>query len=61
MDGIRLLEAQAITRDCRDGRGVDGAWDEAVRRLREIYDAQTDYYPGSTLSIAIYLGDHRDA
>ncbi len=33
------VTAAYITPDCRSGRGVDGAWDEAVARLREQYDA----------------------
>jgi hypothetical protein len=52
-----ILEAQAITPDCRSSRGVDGAWDEAVSRLREIYDAQTEHDHGVTLSLAIFRGD----
>lgn len=32
------LTAALITPDCRANRGDDGAWDEAVRRLRAEYD-----------------------
>jgi hypothetical protein len=54
-----ILEAQNISPDCRAGRGLDGAWDEAVARLREIYDAQTAHDPSLTLALAIYRGDFR--
>jgi hypothetical protein len=33
------VSAAFITPECRAGRGVDGAWDEAVARLRSEYDA----------------------
>lgn len=54
-----ILEAQNITPDCRSGRGLDGAWDEAVSRLREIYDIQVEHDPGVTLALAIHRGDFR--
>jgi hypothetical protein len=56
-----ILEAQNITPTCRASRGRDGAWNEAVARLREIYDAQTVHSPEVTLSLAIYRGDFREA
>lgn len=37
-DGI-TLESWRITPDCRQ-RGVDVAWDDAIGRLRRVYDAQ---------------------
>jgi hypothetical protein len=55
-----ILEAQNITSGCRAGRGEGGAWDEAVRRLREIYDAQVQHDPSVTLSLAIFRGDFRE-
>lgn len=55
-----ILEAQNITPACRSGRGADGAWTEAVSRLREIYDAQTAHDPGATIALAIYRGDFRE-
>ena len=61
MPNPSILEAQNITPACRAGRGDDGAWDEAVARLREIYDAQTSHNPGVTLSLAIYRGDFRES
>lgn len=60
MTAPSILEAQAVTPDCRAGRGDEGAWDEAVRRLREIYDAQVKHDPTITLSLAIYRGDFRE-
>ena|SRR5690349_5667788 len=48
-----LMESQAITPTCRDSRTDGGAWDEAVRRLREIYDAQIAHDPDLTLSLSI--------
>lgn len=33
------VTAAFITPECRSGRGVDGAWEEAVARLRAEYDA----------------------
>ncbi len=56
---VSILEAQNITPDCRTARGADGAWDEAVRRLREIYDAQVEHDPTVTLALAIHRGDFR--
>jgi hypothetical protein len=38
------LESWAITPICRRNRGVDGAWQEAVDQLREVYDAQVKYF-----------------
>jgi hypothetical protein len=35
----QLVTRAFITPECRENRGVDGAWDEAVRRLRVEYDA----------------------
>lgn len=51
-----VMEAQNISPECRAGRGEDGAWDEAVSRLREIYDAQVAHDPSVTLSLAIFRG-----
>jgi hypothetical protein len=34
------LESYTITTECRVNRGDDGAWEEAVARLRRVYDAQ---------------------
>lgn len=47
------LEFAAITADCRTNRGDDGAWDEAVARLREVYDAQLARHRAATFTIAI--------
>ena len=47
------LETQNITPTCRMNRGDDGAWEEAVRRLREIYEAQVRHDPTLTLSLTI--------
>lgn len=42
------VSEQIITPTCRTGRGNDGAWDEAVRRLREQYDAIVQGWAGTT-------------
>jgi hypothetical protein len=47
------METQWISPACRTNRTVDGAWDEAVRRLREIYDAQVKHDPTITLGLSI--------
>lgn len=40
---MRQIVTQAlITPTCRENRGDEGAWDEAVRRLRAEYDAVID-------------------
>jgi hypothetical protein len=41
------VSAAFITPDCRRNRGVDGAWDEAVARLRAEYDAVLEGWQGS--------------
>lgn len=33
------VTAAFITPECRENRGIEGAWDEAVARLRAEYDA----------------------
>lgn len=48
-----LMETQQITPTCRANRTIDGAWDEAVRRLREIYDAQVAHDPDVILGLSI--------
>lgn len=48
-----LMETQNITPECRKNRGVDPAWDEAVRRLKEIYDIQIDFDPTQTITLSI--------
>lgn len=48
-----LMETQQITPECRANRTAGGAWDEAVRRLREIYDAQVEHDPTITLGLTI--------
>ena len=47
------LETQRITPDCVASRGVEGVWDEAVARLRQIFDAQLQAHPTATLSLTI--------
>ena len=54
---MNLFEVQHITLACRTNRTKDGAWDEAVRRLREIYDAQVDHDPGVTVVLTIARGE----
>lgn len=47
------LETQRITPDCVASRGSEGAWDEAVARLRQVYAAQLKAHPTATLSLTI--------
>ena len=56
----RELATQAlITPECRENRGNDGAWDEAIRRLRVEYDAilggWEDAAEQPSLALALYL------
>jgi len=50
------LESWSITPECRE-RGIDVAWEDAVSRLREVYDAQLQRHGGEpiTLSLAIHI------
>jgi hypothetical protein len=48
------LETQHITAECRANRGWWGAWDDALRQLLQVYEAQANAHPGDTLSVAIY-------
>jgi hypothetical protein len=50
---VTTLETLRITPACRRNRTVDGAWNEAVRRLREIYDAQVSHDPTLVLALSI--------
>ena len=52
------LETQEITPTCRVNRGDDGAWDEAVQRLREVYDAQVARF-GPTASLHLTISRSR--
>lgn len=54
-EGLRL-ESWKITPACRN-RGVDVAWEDAVSRLRQVYDAQLERFDGQpiTLTVAIEL------
>ena len=52
-ENVDLMELQRITPNCRATRTADGAWNEAVRRLREIYDAQVNHDPSITLGLSI--------
>ena len=35
----QLITRAFITPECRENRGADGAWEEAVKRLRTEYEA----------------------
>ena len=52
-DPVCLMETQHITPTCRANRTDEGAWTEAVRRLREIYDAQVAHNPDVTIALDI--------
>lgn len=55
MNGI-VLSTQAITPLCRENRTVDGAWEEAVRRLREVYDVQLRRFEEEGRPVTLTLG-----
>jgi hypothetical protein len=51
---MTALESWDITPTCRGNRGIDGAWDEAVGQLRQVYDAQLQRFGGAaTLTLSI--------
>ena len=53
-DRMSPLESWDITPICRANRGVDGAWQEAVDQLRQVYDAQvTRFGPTATLTLSL--------
>jgi hypothetical protein len=50
----RPLESWEITPTCRANRGHDGAWQEAVDQLRQVYDAQVARFgPTATLTLSL--------
>lgn len=53
------VTSATITPECRTGRGDDGAWDEAVSRLRAKYDHILDGWKGiaaqPTLRLALEM------
>lgn len=53
------LETEHISPACRASKGHDGAWEEAVHLLGNVYDAQVTRRPGATVSVAIYVTDPR--
>lgn len=53
---MRLTGAH-ITTVCRENRTTDGAWDEAVARMREVYDAQLARFPDCTITLWIARDD----
>ena len=52
------LLTETITVTCRANRGNDGAWDEAVRLLREVYDAQIERF-GPTVALHVTISRSR--
>ena len=55
------LMTATITPTCRANRGHDGAWLEAVRRLREAYDVQVQRHGDKALVVYLNLSIERDA
>jgi hypothetical protein len=54
---MTALESWAITPTCRFNRGNDGAWQEAVDQLRQVYDAQVQRFgPTATLTLSLTRG-----
>lgn len=56
---VQQVSAAFITPDCRANRGEDGAWQEAVDRLRAEYDAVLEGWRGAeqqpTLNLVLEL------
>jgi hypothetical protein len=51
---MTALESWAITPTCRFNRGDDGAWQEAIDQLWQVYDAQVRRFgPTATLTLSI--------
>lgn len=48
------LEVQHITAECRTNKNLYPAWFAAVSELLEVYYAQVERFPESTISLAIY-------
>ncbi len=46
-----------ITPACREARTKEGAWDEAVARLREVYDARTTRFADCTITLWIHADE----
>jgi hypothetical protein len=46
-----------ITPECRAARTTDGAWDEAVARLRGVYDARLARFPDCTITLWIAVDE----
>ncbi len=46
-----------ITPACREARTTDGAWDEAVARLREVYDARLSRFADCTITLWIAVDE----
>lgn len=53
---MRLTGAH-ITPTCRKNRTTDGAWDEAVDRMREVYDAQLARFPDCTITLWVAIDE----
>lgn len=58
--GATPLETWHITETCRSNRGVYLAWEDAVRQLRVLYEAQTLVRPGDTFSLALFRSSPSD-
>jgi hypothetical protein len=51
---MSALESWEISPVCRANHGLDGAWQEAVDQLRQVYDAQvTRFGPTATLTLSL--------
>jgi hypothetical protein len=48
------LESWRITPECRT-RGVDVAWDDAVGRLRQVYNAQLARFDGEPITLTVSI------
>lgn len=51
---LNLLSAD-ITPTCRANRGADGAFEEAVRRLKQVYDTQLARFDDETYAPELVL------
>lgn len=48
------LESWRITPECRE-RGVDVAWEDAIARLRQVYDVQLARFPDAAITLTVSI------
>ena len=58
-DGHFMVADDVITPACVEARGADGAFDEAVRRLRQQYDQIAEAWQGTRAEFGLTLSLRR--